>query len=158
VDCQSWNDLSLGAICYSKYMKNELFIGIAVLVFGVGIFLFTNQSKDTQPSGALQTTSPQQTTTAFATDTPKPTTITSKTITMTELAKHANENSCWMVINGNVYDVTKYISSHPGGNLILLGCGKDATDLFTGVAAMGKRHSSRAQSMITQLLVGPLVK
>jgi cytochrome b involved in lipid metabolism len=38
-----------------------------------------------------------------------------------------------MAIRGKVYDVTKFISKHPGGNQILNGCGKDATSYFEGV-------------------------
>jgi cytochrome b involved in lipid metabolism len=149
-------------------MLKEILIGIAILFLGFGVFVFTNMPKDIGPSSYQQTTvSPTETPTisitspttkTAATNTPTPTTSANKGITTSDLAKHTNENSCWMAINGNVYDVTKYISSHPGGNLILLGCGKDATDLFTGIASMGKRHSSRAQSLLAQLLVGQLSK
>ena len=38
-----------------------------------------------------------------------------------------------MVINGKVYDVTQYIPFHPGGQKILMGVGKDGTDLFSKV-------------------------
>jgi cytochrome b involved in lipid metabolism len=31
-----------------------------------------------------------------------------------------------------VYDVTDWISIHPGGDVILYGVGKDATAMFTG--------------------------
>jgi cytochrome b involved in lipid metabolism len=149
-------------------MKKEILIGIAILLLGFGVFVITNMPKDVGPSSYQQATvSPTETpTTSISTPTtntvttkaPIPTTTASSGITTADLAKHSGESSCWMVINGNVYDVTKYISSHPGGTVILLGCGKDATGLFNGTAAMGKRHSSRAQSMLSQLLVGPLVK
>jgi len=36
-----------------------------------------------------------------------------------------------MVINGKVYDVTRYIPFHPGGNKILMGVGKDGTELYS---------------------------
>lgn len=39
--------------------------------------------------------------------------------TLEEVAKHDNEDDCWMVINGKVYDVTDYIDDHPGGDVIL---------------------------------------
>jgi L-lactate dehydrogenase (cytochrome) len=37
-----------------------------------------------------------------------------------EVAKHNNKNSCWIVLDSNVYDVTSFIGSHPGGAAILL--------------------------------------
>ena len=37
-----------------------------------------------------------------------------------EVAKHGSAESCWVVIHGEVYDVTSYISQHPGGATVLL--------------------------------------
>lgn len=48
-----------------------------------------------------------------------------------ELAKHKNSSSCWMAIHGKVYDITKFISKHPGGKKILLdNAGHDSTVEF----------------------------
>jgi len=41
-----------------------------------------------------------------------------------ELLKHNGENGCWVVYNGKVYDVTDYLTRHPGGkNKISQNCG-----------------------------------
>ena len=32
-----------------------------------------------------------------------------------EIAKHAHEDDIWIVVNGKVYDVTKFAPNHPGG-------------------------------------------
>jgi cytochrome b involved in lipid metabolism len=54
-------------------------------------------------------------------------------ITATEVAKHNTATDCWSVVNKNVYDLTSYVSSHPGGaSAISALCGKDATSAFTG--------------------------
>ena len=46
---------------------------------------------------------------------------------------HDNETSCWTVINDEVYDVTAWISQHPGGPARIKGlCGQDGTSQFTG--------------------------
>lgn len=37
-----------------------------------------------------------------------------------EIAKHNSPDSCWLVIHGKVYDVTKFLDQHPGGRTILL--------------------------------------
>ena len=37
-----------------------------------------------------------------------------------EVAKHKTAQSCWIIINGKVLDVTKWLSKHPGGKSVLL--------------------------------------
>lgn len=37
-----------------------------------------------------------------------------------ELSKHQTKESCWIVIDGNVYDVTSFAGLHPGGPAIIL--------------------------------------
>lgn len=32
-----------------------------------------------------------------------------------EISQHANEEDTWIVVNGKVYDVTKFAPRHPGG-------------------------------------------
>merc|ERR1719231_1083355 len=52
-------------------------------------------------------------------------------ITMDEVAKHTTKESCWVVVSGQVLDVTKFLKDHPGGELaILTFAGKDATEEF----------------------------
>ena len=41
-------------------------------------------------------------------------------ITMDEINKHRTLEDCWNVINGTVYDMTQYISRHPGGTSVFL--------------------------------------
>lgn len=54
-------------------------------------------------------------------------------ITKAEVATHATESSCWSIISGSVYDLTDYVSRHPGGKSRILGiCGKDGTRSFEG--------------------------
>ena len=49
-----------------------------------------------------------------------------------EVSKHSNQNDCWTIINNEVYDLTSYINSHPGGapNILNL-CGIDGTSAFS---------------------------
>lgn len=45
-------------------------------------------------------------------------------ITLEELAQHKTKDSAWLSLNGIVYDVTVYMNYHPGGTILLDGCGK----------------------------------
>lgn len=72
--------------------------------------------------------------------------------TMEKVAKHNNRNDCWIVIDGNVYNVTDWISKHPGGvQPILNYCGKDATQAFKG-----KPHSAKAEQIKERYYIGKL--
>merc|ERR1719482_1743001 len=50
---------------------------------------------------------------------------------MAEVSKHTTKEDCWVVVNGQVLNVTKFLPDHPGGELaILTFAGKDATEEF----------------------------
>jgi predicted heme/steroid binding protein len=56
---------------------------------------------------------------------------TDKVHTWGEVASHNTEKDCWVVVNGQVLDVTKFLPDHPGGKkAIMLFAGKDATEEF----------------------------
>ncbi|PWZ02914.1 hypothetical protein BCV70DRAFT_154001 [Testicularia cyperi] len=60
----------------------------------------------------------------------------SKLISMDEVEQHSKLPSeggqgLWVVIKGQVYDVTEFVDNHPGGrNVILKNAGKDVTELY----------------------------
>ena len=70
-----------------------------------------------------------------------------KIYTLEEVRKHNKKDDAWIVLFGNVYDITGWISIHPGGEVIMKGIGKDATEMFKGVGhredAMGFMESYR---------------
>jgi cytochrome b involved in lipid metabolism len=75
-------------------------------------------------------------------------------ITADEVAKHNSRTDCWLIIHDRVYDVTKYISSHPGGPIIISSCGKDATEMFDNKPGDGSGHSEKAQDMLGNFYIG----
>jgi hypothetical protein len=63
--------------------------------------------------------------------------------TMAKVKENNSAASCWSVINGNVYNLTQWINSHPGGQSVIRGlCGVDGT----------------SSSILTGYLLGPLAK
>lgn len=54
--------------------------------------------------------------------------------TMEEVVKHKSEDDCWVVVDGQVLDVTSFLSDHPGGKMaIMTFAGKDASEMFNMV-------------------------
>ncbi|MFH4974359.1 hypothetical protein AB6A40_001068 [Gnathostoma spinigerum] len=48
-----------------------------------------------------------------------------------ELAKHSSVSDCWILLGNKVFDVTAYLSYHPGGvDELMRAAGCDATSLF----------------------------
>jgi cytochrome b involved in lipid metabolism len=79
--------------------------------------------------------------------------------TLDEVAKHSSKASCWMVINGKVYDATSFIKNHPGGPIIATGCGKDASILFNQRPNTAKTpHPDQAKTVLDKLYIGELKK
>lgn len=48
-----------------------------------------------------------------------------RVITLDEMRKHTTEESCWIAVRGEVFDVTPFIDEHPGGfDIIISNTGK----------------------------------
>ena len=75
--------------------------------------------------------------------------------TMAQVSANKSAAKCWSVINGDVYDLTKWISAHPGGaGAILSLCGTDGTQDFNAM----HRSQGRPISVLGNYLLGPLAK
>jgi hypothetical protein len=104
------------------------------------------------------TPTPKPTPTVSATPTATPTPTPTPTVagyTMTQVRANNTSRSCWTVIDGVVYDLTKWISNHPGGSgAILFLCGTDGTNAFSA------QHQNQARPAIRldSYRLGPLNK
>ncbi|KAI1877547.1 hypothetical protein JX265_003555 [Neoarthrinium moseri] len=75
----------------------------------------------------------------------------SRNITIDELRKHDGETEPWFVLNGQVYDGTKFLEGHPGGAASIFGvAGQDATEEFLAI------HSENAKRMMPDYHIGSL--
>uniref|UniRef100_A0A915Q2J9 Cytochrome-b5 reductase n=1 Tax=Setaria digitata TaxID=48799 RepID=A0A915Q2J9_9BILA len=54
-----------------------------------------------------------------------------KDVDHVELSKHSSVDDCWILLNDKVYNVTEYLSFHPGGiEQLMRAAGTDGTNLF----------------------------
>jgi isopentenyl diphosphate isomerase/L-lactate dehydrogenase-like FMN-dependent dehydrogenase len=54
------------------------------------------------------------------------------------VAKHTSKESCWVILYDQVYDVTDFLSEHPGGSRIILQlAGRDATEEYDPIHPPG---------------------
>ncbi|KAI8900381.1 cytochrome b5-like heme/steroid binding domain-containing protein [Globomyces pollinis-pini] len=75
-----------------------------------------------------------------------------KVFTAKQVEEHSLRNDCYMVIEGKVYDVTKFLEDHPGGEEVMIElAGRDATDAFDEIG-----HSDDARELLKEMLVGEL--
>ena len=75
--------------------------------------------------------------------------------TIAKVKTQASAASCWTVISDNVYDLTKWIGQHPGGEGAIKSlCGTDGTKDFLAM----HRNQSKPEARLDSYLLGPLAK
>jgi hypothetical protein len=111
--------------------------------------------------GALPTPTPTPAATPSisASPTPTPSPSVSSTpeagITRAQVEMRNSKTACWSIIDEKVYDLTRWIDSHPGGpSYIQFICGKDGTNSFKA------QHSGRPNptARLADFLLGPLAR
>ncbi len=78
----------------------------------------------------------------------------SPVFTMQEVAKHDTKADCWMVINGDVLNLTGF--PHPGGDTYVPYCGTDGTAAFNSQGGRGINHTPQAFAMLNNYKIGVL--
>uniref|UniRef100_A0A6I8SCN8 Cytochrome b5 type B (outer mitochondrial membrane) n=1 Tax=Xenopus tropicalis TaxID=8364 RepID=A0A6I8SCN8_XENTR len=72
--------------------------------------------------------------------------------TLEDVRKRNTAKEIWLVIHDRVYDITKFVEEHPGGEEVLFEqAGADATESFEDVG-----HSIDAREMLNQYYIGDL--
>lgn len=89
------------------------------------------QQVKSQQHQSKPTTAHRMTPTATTVKSPVSAPHDNRMIKHSELAKHAAVDDAWTVIRGEVFDVTEFVSQHPGGRVAMMKIiGKDGTRLF----------------------------
>ncbi|XP_016347432.1 cytochrome b5-like [Sinocyclocheilus anshuiensis] len=71
---------------------------------------------------------------------------------LSEVEERNSFKSTWIIIHNKVYDVTKFLEEHPGGEEVLREqVGGDATENFEDVG-----HSTDAREMASSFVIGEL--
>ena len=103
----------------------------------------------------VASTAPMMKPTPTPSPTPEPEMTTQTGYTMAKAKENNSAASCWSVINGNVYNLTQWINSHPGGPSVIRGlCGVDGTSSFNGK----HRGQGNPTATLASYLLGPLAK
>ncbi|KAJ2100092.1 Cytochrome b5 type B (outer mitochondrial membrane), partial [Coemansia sp. S100] len=75
-----------------------------------------------------------------------------QTYTGEQIQQHAKREDIWIVVHGKVYDVTKFLDEHPGGEEVILEhAGIDATEAFEDIG-----HSDDARELLKDYFIGDL--
>jgi cytochrome b involved in lipid metabolism len=125
-------------------MKNrEIFLWTITiaLIGGIIFYISINKNQTTLDvksfnTSASATTTKTNTVKKVTTSTKATSSPTIPTYSLSDLSKHNNQTSCWTAVNGKIYDITSFISTHPAGiSKILKGCGVDGTNMYGRVGA-----------------------
>ena len=151
-------------------MKKIIWVLLILVVLIGGYYLLSSKksntniapvvNQDTSDKPSNQTVSGSNIMSATS-STPKTTTATTttttstgpKTYTLVAISSHSSSSSCWSAISGKVYDLTSFITKHPGGSQAILAiCGKDGSELFDGQHGM----DPRAKGLLPNFYLGYL--
>lgn len=128
----------------------------ALIIFFVTLGYFYLTGLILASNNSISQTSPivAQTTNTLATSitTASTTSQASTTIfTLAQVATHATSSDCYLIINNNVYNVSDYLSRHPGGqSSIISRCGHEVSGIFASI------HSNRAWDLLTNYKIGQI--
>ena len=112
----------------------KIIISIAVLVIiviGVVYFKDTKNTSDSVLNEQTSQNNEQSEVSSIPQNSSSTTPSTLKSITKAEIAKHNKPADCWTTINGKVYDLTAFVTKHPGGDKAIFSiCGIDGSKAF----------------------------
>ncbi len=104
---------------------------IVAFVLVVGITLLMHSSSPESYQNTTGISDDNNSSTSGTTSTGINSGSTSPSYTLAQVQTHSGSSSCWTIVGTNVYNLTQWINSHPGGpEAILSICGKNGTAAF----------------------------
>lgn len=137
--------------------KKFLYVGVGLIVVVIAAAVAWNQPRNSYvpPRPSIETSAQTTGGEAGSTATSSRTTVDSNVYTRDQIALHPDASSCWTSVNGGVYDLTPWVSRHPGGEGAILSiCGKD------GSSAFNDQHGGdrRPESVLASYKIGTLAQ
>jgi len=135
--------------------RNKITLALLfVLVVGAGFIIYygrpvmkINQTNDNQVVADNNNVSPSSTVDQATDNTQNP------AYTLTEIISHNSADDCWSAVNGDVYDLSTWVSRHPGGSQKIINmCGTDASKNFNNMHG----NSAPAKAALVLLKIGKL--
>ncbi|KAF9583806.1 fatty acid alpha-hydroxylase [Lunasporangiospora selenospora] len=79
--------------------------------------------------------------------------VSNKSYTLDEVRAHRTQESCWVIHNSKVYDVSSFVEDHPGGEEYILDhAGENITALMED--ELSHMHSEGAYEMLEDFMIG----
>lgn len=143
-------------------MKKVMIIFCVVVLLGVASFVIVSSGKNDEDTVSVNSTPTVETQTNNS-DSNATTVANDETFTAEQVAEHNSLSDCWTIISGDVFDLTSFVSSHPGGSEIGRACGIDGTTLFESretesgeSVGSGTPHSTNANGQLASFKIGTL--
>ena len=128
------------------------------LVWNKGVAVKSAPTASATASASAASAAPAMSATPMATKSAEPSKSaapSSTGYTMERVKANGTSSSCWTVINGYVYDLTKWIGSHPGGSGAITSlCGTDGTSEFLAM----HRGQGKPEARLSGYALGKLEK
>lgn len=127
----------------SSHEKNSTIISaLAVIAVGAAAYVYFSKPAPSTQQGSAQTTTTEQTTAG-------------STYTAAQVSTHTTPQDCWVIVKGNVYDLSNFDAKHPGGSEPIKGlCGTDGTEAF----AMAHNTKRTPNMVLDGLKIGQVGK
>ena len=125
-------------------MKVLILVIVAILLVGVIIYPFVKPQKNssTEIKGFDQQNNSQEDVLTRINN-----------YSLSEVQTHNSKDSCWTTVEGKIYNITPFVSNHPGGERnIMKVCGIDGSEIF------GDKHgnNNQAKETLKEYYIGEL--
>jgi len=126
-----------------------IFISITSVIFTAN--LITKPTTKFVQNSNIQSGKIITTTSKFNNIKTKTSNTANSSFTLSQAKQHSTRKDCYLIVKNNVYNVSSYISSHPGGKRnITSRCGTEVTGIFAQI------HSNRAWDLLAKYKIGTL--
>ena len=78
--------------------------------------------------------------------------------TLDEVKEHNTENDLWCIYKNDVYDLTDFVKSHPGGSIILQAGGKNLEDVWDEYGYEWHNDNENVMNTLNKFKIGVLVE